>query len=302
MNNEAAVTTLTNTNVTFERILIPTDFSDISDRAVEYAKSIARQANSQLLLVHVDEPVNSISPPEVAWIDRNSVVEKMEEQLEESGEALRSEGFQVKAFSVTGIKQSEIQRIVKEEEVRLIVLGTHARRGFERLMLGSDAEAVLRHVSCPVLTIGPAAPKPPDTVWRPKNIVCATTLDPNSARTAAYAYMLAGHFDARFALLNVGSGKSQSYAHDCNAFESAFRRQLPADVTYPPYLRTLLSSHTPAEEIVEYAKEQGVDLIIMGARTASALLTHFAPGTASRVFAQATCPVMTLREWEVSER
>ena len=55
--------------VTFERILVPTDFSEISQLALEYAKVIAKSGNSELLLVHVSPPVALITPPEAAWID-----------------------------------------------------------------------------------------------------------------------------------------------------------------------------------------------------------------------------------------
>ena len=54
--------------VTFEHILVPTDFSDVSKRALEYAKTLAKQGNSELLLAHVSPAANLISTPEAAWI------------------------------------------------------------------------------------------------------------------------------------------------------------------------------------------------------------------------------------------
>ena len=149
------MTTLTRAKITFERILIPTDFSDASLRAVEYAKSIATQANSQLYLVKVNPLSNPITPPEAAWIDQTALLQQIQEQLEQSGAALRSEGFRATAISLTGALLDEIVSIVRKEKIDLIVLGTHGKKGLERLILGSDAEAVLRNVSCPVLTVGP---------------------------------------------------------------------------------------------------------------------------------------------------
>jgi nucleotide-binding universal stress UspA family protein len=290
------MTTLASLKVTFECILIPTDFSDISERALAYAKCVARPSNSQLMLVHVNPILSQFAPPESAWIDPSAVLQQMEKQLEKSHAGLRSEGFRATTLSVTGELQDEVLSLVKRENVDLVVLGTHGKKGLERFLFGSDAEALLRHVSCPVLTIGPAVPRPADKVWHPKNLVCATTLNPDSAGTAAYAYLLAHHFDARFALLNVDGGKEKSYAGNSESFERAFKRHLPEHMGSRLYMRNLLSDNAPGLEIAEYAKERGADLIVMGAHTGSALATHLGHGTATRVFAEATCPVMTLHD------
>ena len=103
--------------VTFERILVPTDFSDISQRALEYAKVLARPGNSELLLVHVTPPLELITPPEAAWIDMTEVQSLHEEQLEQSGAALRSEGYRTQAISVTGPLYDELLSTIKEYKV-----------------------------------------------------------------------------------------------------------------------------------------------------------------------------------------
>ena len=93
MDKRGTMATMNPVAVTFERILVPTDFSDISQHALEYAKVIAKAGNSELLLVHVSPPVELITSPEAAWIDVSEVQTLQEEQLEQSGAALRSEGF-----------------------------------------------------------------------------------------------------------------------------------------------------------------------------------------------------------------
>ena len=253
------MTTLTRTKVTFEHILIPTDFSETSDRAIEYAKSIAKQWNSQLLLVHVNPPFNPVTPPEAAWIDQDALIQRIEEQLEQSGAALRSEGFRAKAISVTGPLEDEILSFVKREGVDLIVLGTHGKKGLERLMLGSDAETVLRHVSCPVLTVGPAASDPPERVWSPKKVVCATTLEPASAWAAAYAYLFADQFNAQCLFLHVHPGKSQ-HLDDWKSFEHTLSQHLPADIRLDSTLHILPTDHATGSKIVDFAKRQAADL------------------------------------------
>src|SRR5271165_2342997 len=119
--------------VTFEHILVPTDFSDVSQRALEYAKTIAKEQNSELMLVHVNPPINLITPLEGAWDEECEIRRQMEEQLEQSGAALRSEGYRARAISITGALYNELLSAIEQYKVDLIVMGTHGKRGLERL-------------------------------------------------------------------------------------------------------------------------------------------------------------------------
>jgi len=279
--------------VGFERILVPTDLSDISGRSLKYAKSIARQNQSQLFLVHINQALNPITPPEAVWIEEEGAQEQLEQQLEQAGEALRSEGFRAKAFSVTGAVCDKIISLVNENKIDLIVMGTHGRSGLDRLVFGSDAEAVLRKVSCPVLVIGPKAESVKDQVWHPKRVICATTLDSNLASVAAYAYRLSVHYQGAFMLFNIEKPGPIIDDSDWLHFENAFKKNL-AGLGSSISLRTLLSDNRPGQKIVDVAKEHRADLIVMAARTASVTATHLVSGTVPKVFAEAPCPVMTI--------
>ena len=283
--------------IAFERILIPTDFSDTSRRAVEYAKSIAKSSGSHLLLVHVNEPVNNavnpITPPEGMWIDQGVVQEKMEQQLEHIGAELRSNGFHAQAISVTGRVQRELLSLATKERADLIVVGTHGRSGGDRLLLGSDTEALLRRAICPVFVVGPGAPAADHQAWTPKEVVCASNLDLKTAPVAAYAYRLACQYRAAFTLYHV-EDPAASERHDWPQFEKALA-QILSDKPGPIHsLWTELSERTTGLTIVDFAKERHSDLIIMGARSASGAASHLLRGIAPHVFAEAPCPVMTL--------
>jgi nucleotide-binding universal stress UspA family protein len=280
--------------LTFERILVPTDFSEISQRALAFAKVIAKQGNSQLLLLHVDPPIDPIIPPEAAWIDVAEVQSQRQEQMEQSGAALRSEGFRAQSILGTGPLCAEILSAVKQYKVDLIVLGTHGKKGLERLMLGSDAEAVLRHAGCPVLSVGPAVPNLQDKTWSVREILCAMTLDPRSAEVVAYAHKLAELHQAELVLFHVKSSIDQKGDAGWVSFEEAFDRYIPKGFGKRPQLRTHVASGSPGTSIADLAKQRGSDLIVMGAHPASWLVTHLARGTAAKVLAEAPCPVMTL--------
>jgi nucleotide-binding universal stress UspA family protein len=291
---EALMATANSVAVTFEHILVPTDFSETSQRALEFAKVIAKQGDSELLLLHVDPPVDPITPPEAAWIDVAEVQSQREEQMEQCGAALRSEGFRAQTILGIGPLCSEISSAIKQNKVDLIVLGTRGKKGLERLMLGSDAEAVLRHVGRPVLSIGPEVPNLKDKTWRIREIICPITLDPRSAEVVAFAHKLAELHQAELVLFYVKGSIDQKEDASWVAFEDAFYRHVPKGSGKRPRLRTGVASGSPGATIADLAKQRGSDLIVMGAHPASWVATHLARGTAAKVLAEAPCPVMTL--------
>ncbi len=218
-------TTTYSAAVTFEHILVPTDFSDVSQRALEYAKTLAKQGNSELLLAHVNLPMNLITPPEAAWIDTLEIQSREEQEFEERGAALRSEGYRAQALSLTGPLYDELLSAVKQYKVDLIVLGTHGKKGLERFLLGSDAEALLRHAHCPVISVGPEVPDLEGKAWQIREVLCATTLQPHSAEVVAYAQRVAAKQGAELVLLHVKEGAEETA--DWMSFEEAFHSYAP---------------------------------------------------------------------------
>jgi nucleotide-binding universal stress UspA family protein len=279
--------------VTFEHILVPTDFSEVSQRALEYAKTLAKRENAELLLVHVDPPINPLTPPEAVWIDDAEIQVKQAEQLEQSGAALISEGYKAKAISLSGPLYDELLHAIEIYKVDLIVLGTHGRKGLDRFLLGSNAEAMLRRARCPVLSVGTGVPALEDKNWSIREVLCATTFDPRSAEVAVYAHKLAAEHGAELVFFHVKRPGTHNDV-DWVSFEEALRRYAPEGVGTHSWLRTRVASVTPGTSIVDLARQRHSDLIVMGAHPASSLATHFGPGIAAKVLMEAPCPVMTL--------
>jgi nucleotide-binding universal stress UspA family protein len=276
--------------VTFEHILVPTDFSDVSERALEYAKTFAKRDNAELLLVHVEPPYNPITPPEAAWIDVGEIRAMNEERLEQRGAGLISEGYRARTISTEGPLYDELLSTINKNDIDLIVLGTHSRKGLDRFLVGSDAEAMLRRARCPVLSVGAAVPE--KKAWSIHEVVCATTFDPKSAEVAACAFTLAKHFGGELVFFHLAHPGDRQPV-DWMAFEEAFRRYIP-DGSDKYSLRTCLAQIATAGSIADFAMERGADLIVMGATPASSIATHFAPGTVAKVLMEAPCPVLTL--------
>src|SRR5579859_8219 len=277
--------------VTFEHILVPTDFSDVSKRALEYAKTLAKQGNSELLLAHVSPAANLISTPEAAWIDAMEMEGLEEQELEERGSALRSEGYRARTISRVGPLCDELLSTIEQNNVDLIVLGTHGRTGVERLLLGSDAEALLRNAPCPVISIGPGVAE--NKTGDLREVICATTLEPHSAELVAYAQKLALQHGAGLILLHVKDVVNETEV-DWVSFDEAFHYYAQETPGKSSWLRTSLRGAAPGMRIVDLARQRGSDLIVMGARRASSTATHLSPGIAAKVLLEAPCPVMTL--------
>jgi nucleotide-binding universal stress UspA family protein len=142
-------------------ILLPTDFSECADCALPYAADLARLMKARLVCLHV---VESVMPP----VGYAPVVEPLPTvdismQLEESATrelpklAAREEcaGLDVEEVLVHGDAAGEIVRVAKEHDVDLIVISSHGRTGWGRMIFGSTAESVVRHAHCPVLVVKP---------------------------------------------------------------------------------------------------------------------------------------------------
>ena len=137
------------------RILVPIDFSDCSRKAMQYGISFARQFNSEILLLHVIVAVPP--PPQVLVVEAETLGAKYHEQAARDLSEWRKEAVplaSVKAAIRSGMSaHSEIVEAARETNCDLILIGSHGRTGLARVLLGSTAEQVVRHASCPVLVI-----------------------------------------------------------------------------------------------------------------------------------------------------
>jgi nucleotide-binding universal stress UspA family protein len=131
-------------------VVFPTDFSDCSRRAGVQAADVARHFGAQLHVLHVDDPVAAPTPP--------SRLTRATADLDVDGE--------VTTAIALGVPAHAICAYARGVDADLIVMGTHGRTGVSRAVLGSVAEAVVRHARCPVMTI-PAMEAAPARVETP---------------------------------------------------------------------------------------------------------------------------------------
>lgn len=139
-------------------ILSPTDFSEFSDLAIQYACELAEKFQAELHLLNVLQDYDAMSPgtggtfaPFTDWLPQ--LRKESQEQLAKLPGAEWANKFPVHRTTRVGAPIDEITKYAKEHNIDLIVQGTHGRRGVKHMLLGSVAENIVRYASCPVLTV-----------------------------------------------------------------------------------------------------------------------------------------------------
>jgi nucleotide-binding universal stress UspA family protein len=145
----------------FNKILAPTDFSDDSNLALSYAMTLAQKFSSEIIVVHVDQPLAPVMVSELnPGVDVSTMNRIAEEQrllalkeLDETTGRLREGGVKARGLMRVGAPFLEIINAAQSESADLIVMGTHGRTGLVHVLMGSVAERVVNKAPCPVLTV-----------------------------------------------------------------------------------------------------------------------------------------------------
>jgi universal stress protein A len=131
------------------KILFPTDFSHLSDAALDHASALARDTGATLLIVHVEEPPMAYGGGEMYYGIPEPTTDELVNMLH--GVKPTDSSVPVEYRLVTGDPADAVVHLAEDDDVDLIVLGSHGRTGLTRLLMGSVAEAIVRKAHCPVL-------------------------------------------------------------------------------------------------------------------------------------------------------
>lgn len=305
--------------IRIQRILCPVDFSDFSRRALDHAVVLAHWYQARVTLLHVKEiapfaayaPGSGVLPSAMLTPeDRRSILDAMKQLAETEAGASASVDFEIAEGPVANVIVAQ----AADSRADLIVVGTHGRSGFERLVLGSVAEKVLRKAVCPVLTIPKAIGDVVPASRLFKHIVCAIDFSECSMHGLQYALSLAKEADAQLTVLHIVEVPSnlpaethetaQAGPHSLQAYIAATEdeRRARLQSAVPDSARayctvdTVLAIGSPYREILRVAAERSSDLIVIGIHGRSPADRLFFGSTAQHVVRQAVCPVLTLRQ------
>ena len=289
-------------------ILCPIDFSEFSVSAYQHALSVAGHYRAKLVVQHI---VELWRHPDAGFVASAELYEEYSQALRESGKEQLQEfvkkhshdEIQPDILVQVGVAADSILSFAQSQETDVIVMGTHGRRGFDRLMLGSVTDRVMRTAPCPVL----AASKPPHGsvaggrerghVHHLSRILFCADFSENSERALKYAISATAEYDAELTLLHVLEG-APSLAKTEEAMAVAAER---LDKLIPPEGRKTLNIKTAVRigktyaQIIQLAEEAQIDLVTMGVRGRGALDVAVFGSTTYRVMQLGSCPVLAVR-------
>jgi nucleotide-binding universal stress UspA family protein len=298
-------------SISFENIVVATDFSPASVRAVECATAIAGDNHAQLFVLnaapsspHLPIPLD----PSPGSLDRELIEAKNRLATLVSSEYFLD--LEHEEIAERGPVWDVVEDVLKQKRADLLVVGTHGRTGIKKLVLGSVAEEIFRRSACPVLTIGPlAAP-----VKQIRRVLFATDFGHSSVHALPYAIDFANRKEGELILLHLTPPTPIEYVGpawypstdfvngeemDKQAIMPKLRSLLPSADGLNCNVNYMVDVHYPAEGIVSIAKQYNVDLIVMGVResgrSAAHVAAHMPWAVAYEVVCNAECPVLTVR-------
>jgi nucleotide-binding universal stress UspA family protein len=142
---------------TFRKILVPVDFSDCLTKGLDHAKALAREFKAKLILLHSIALQYYVASDEYARYDLPLLLEQTEkvakQQMRDLVQQTNWNGIEVETSIEIGHAGQQICAEASDRKADLIAISTHGRTGLEHVLLGSTAEYVVRHASCPVLVV-----------------------------------------------------------------------------------------------------------------------------------------------------
>jgi nucleotide-binding universal stress UspA family protein len=267
-------------------ILVPVDFSERAVPATRYAKSLAVQFDSPIVLLHVLAPfqfelgATDISGQMLGEIYRN--------RAQQSGQELQSflsdelSGHTVERITVEG-DPSRVIVDTAHERAGLIVMPTHGYGPFRRFILGSTTAKVLHDADCPVWT-GVHLEGAPAAAIPLRHVLCAVDLGPQSSKTLCWAASLAVQFGARLTLMHVTLGGATDAARaEIERLQAFVKAQA----------EPLIETGDPPATICSAAGRLGADVLVIGRGSAAGVFGRLR-ANAYAIIRQSPCPVVSV--------
>jgi len=308
----------------FQRILVPIDFSPFSRDALRYGSWLARSDNAVLDLLHV---VQDLSPIAVGGEFGGTSIARLSQEFESTAdEALSTalpqewlKGLTVNRQTIVGSPWQRIVDFAGSNNVGLICLGTHGRGGFSRFILGSVAERVVQHSSCPVLVVRRHqrdGGDDKDLSPAVKRLLVPIDFSDFSANLIKEGCELARRLKADLHLLHVVEDNSPAMSEIAQA-NPAFQaysqdllhrgdRQLEEASRTCDLLPDTVHRHVevgaPVQKINDYAKANFIDLIVVATHGRSGISHWMLGSVAERLVRSAYCPVLVFPQQDATLR
>ena len=273
----------------FQHILCPVDFSETSALGLRFAHALAQCSAANLTAVYADQ---FLPPPYFT----ESGLEEMRKQLKGAALAAGTHlqqfaartlgGVEIETKVVEALPVDGILQVARDISADLIAMGTHGRSGFNRLMLGSVAERILRTSEIPVLTVPPSPaglPGAPEF----KRILVPVNNSEIARHALEYAARLAKCFSSELTVLHVREdGGGGSIPELCE--------WVPRELQSKCRLVEVPEGEGAAHAIISASSDPGCDLLVLGVKRRRFFDSTIIGTTSARIVRHARCPVLTV--------
>jgi len=284
----------------FNEILVPTDGSECAQAAVEYAEDLATRYDARVHALCVADSRTLENAPQYDQIkkEREEVAEKTCNDISVSGVA-------VEQAVRTDIPHKAILRYATEQDIDLIVMGTHGRTGVERYLLGSVTEKVVRLSDVPVLTV--KAEDDGEVTYPYTDILVPTDGSEGAEAAIDPAVDVASTYDARLHALSVIDTMAMGVDVRSGAILDALEESAQSAVDTIEEQATQASVSAVETEIVHgspyrgirsYVEENDIDLVVMGTHGRTGIERYLLGSVAEKTVRTSPVPVMTVRQPE----
>jgi nucleotide-binding universal stress UspA family protein len=295
-----------------DEVIVPTDFSPAAASAVSYAMALAARVHANVRLVHVVEPtpfMSTLNAMPIVLPDEE-VVQWAEKELANIAAAHPLPDSAVTFEVRVGNPREQIAAISPAKNSTVMVISTHGRTGLKHLLMGSVAESIVRHASCPVLVVrgiarGAVSPGPNEA--RFDRIVVPVDFSEASEAAVHYAARFSREFGGDLIAMHCVHYQTPLAGTESGAFDftqlydtlrasaaakldEVVRRNVPSGVD----VRREIRVGPPRGEIPDFAVRVTADLIICTSHGRTGLSHVFLGSTAESVVRHAPCPVLVI--------
>jgi nucleotide-binding universal stress UspA family protein len=301
--------------VGLKSILLAYDFSETSRKPLHHAIAIARHFQAKLYIAYVVSSIGyeiaGMEASQLAYEGSVRDAHRLEAELLKSG-ALA--GLQYELMIRGGNVWEQLELGIWQKRIGAVIVGTHARAGIGRLVLGSVAEQIFRQADCLVLTVGPGSRE--DSLIEKKETVplflFATDFGHASLCAVPYAASFANHFGAKLVVLHVlpaapvpetfhwsTTGDLTEMRREAQlAAQKQFQQLIIPNVPAATKLEFKVTFGIPAEQVLQACHSLKVDLLILGLHSVrhAEALSHIPWLSAHEIVCGASCPVLTMKD------
>ncbi len=319
-----------------KKIMCAIDFSDFTNMVLSYGKAMATEFDSKLCLCHVVSGAYMVSSHMPAYVDYTSVennrIKDARDRLKKMVEDL---GIECEIIILAGNPAEEIERSARDNNVDMLIAATHGGSGIKRFLIGSVTDRLVKILSCPMMVLHPMENQIVSLAQKGiklESILVGCDFSPDSKLALDYAIGLAQEFQTQLYLAHVTKSQEQldfsasqyiklqpgdafgwnrpdniglrhkETGEDMpkSSILARLERQLlnlvPEDCKNWCQPVTVLLEGQPYKELLNYAEQKEVDMIVLGVRGHSLLEQFLIGSTTDRVISRASCPVLTVRQ------